>query len=139
MKKLLLAFVLALQSVVTGPVAFEVASVKLNTSTLRGPGSRTLGCRGINGEAGDPTPLNRCVIRRFPLRWIIALANDIPLSRIESDITGGPAWIDSDMYDIDAKAGVDATTTQLKAMLRTLLADRFQLKVRNVEKTGRGF
>ena len=107
--------------------------------TSRGPGSRALGCRGTNGEVGDPTPLNRCVIRRFPLRWIIAFAHDIPVSRIDLDVTGGPAWIDSDLYDIDAKAEADATTAELKAMLRTLLADRFHLKTRIVEKTGKGF
>src|SRR5262245_28807816 len=129
MKELVsLAFLLYLQTVPTAPMTFEVASVKPNTSMSRGPGSRVLGCRGIDGEVGDPTPLNRCVIRRFPLRWIIAFAHGIPLSRIDLDVTGGPAWIDSDLYDVDAKAEADATTTELKAMLRTLLADQFRLK-----------
>ena len=50
---------------------------------------------------------------------------------IQSDqIIGGPAWLDSDRYDIDAKPAMpqDITREQLRDMLQHLLADRFQLK-----------
>jgi bla regulator protein BlaR1 len=51
-----------------------------------------------------------------------------PLSSIT--ITGGPAWTDSDLYEIDAKAGGPEGQLMMKGpMLQALLEDRFQLKV----------
>ena len=43
-------------------------------------------------------------------------------------IVGGPAWLDSDQYDIIAKPEGTATPDQVKLMTQALLADRFQLK-----------
>lgn len=45
-------------------------------------------------------------------------------------IVGGPAWIDSDKFDIDGKPDQPGTpnSKQLRSMLRKLLAERFQLK-----------
>jgi bla regulator protein BlaR1 len=43
-------------------------------------------------------------------------------------ILGGAAWIDSERYQIDAKADGNANRAQILLMLRSLLDDRFQLK-----------
>ena len=44
-------------------------------------------------------------------------------------VVGGPAWIDSDRYAIDAKAEKsDASRADLMLMLQSLLEDRFQLR-----------
>jgi uncharacterized protein (TIGR03435 family) len=43
-------------------------------------------------------------------------------------IVGGPSWIDSDRFEIDAKAEGNPTRDQLFRMLGPLLEDRFQLK-----------
>jgi uncharacterized protein (TIGR03435 family) len=51
--------------------------------------------------------------------------------RIQADqIVGGPAWLDSDRYDIDAKTGgTEKISPELfRTMLQNLLADRFGLK-----------
>jgi uncharacterized protein (TIGR03435 family) len=45
-------------------------------------------------------------------------------------ISGGPPWLGADHFDIEAKAEGDPSKEEMWAMLRTLLADRFQLKVR---------
>ena len=69
------------------------------------------------------------------VRDLIQFAYDLP----KSQILGGPAWLDSAMFDIDAKsdASVDATLRgmpnkqarrQKQVMVQGLLADRFQLK-----------
>jgi uncharacterized protein (TIGR03435 family) len=44
-------------------------------------------------------------------------------------IAGGPAWLESDRFDLAAKADAEATPTeeQWKIMLQNLLADRFKL------------
>ena len=50
-------------------------------------------------------------------------------------ISGGPGWLTSDRYDIEAKAGnADANATDMKIMLQALLADRFNLKLRRETK-----
>ena len=43
-------------------------------------------------------------------------------------VTGGPSWIGSDRYDLQAKAAGDATVREMEGpMLQSLLADRFKL------------
>jgi uncharacterized protein (TIGR03435 family) len=45
-------------------------------------------------------------------------------------VTGGPGWFDGDKYDITAKSDGRVTNDQLKSMLQSLLATRFQLTFR---------
>jgi uncharacterized protein (TIGR03435 family) len=54
-------------------------------------------------------------------------------------ILGGPAWASSQPYDIVAKAEDRASNPQLKLMLQTLLADRFQLKLHREAKDIPGY
>ena len=42
-------------------------------------------------------------------------------------LSGGPAWLDSARFDIEGKAESPATENELRPMLKSLLADRFQL------------
>ncbi len=53
-----------------------------------------------------------------------------------SQISGAPAWIESDKFDIRGKAqgGAQPNPIQFKAMLRKLLADRFQLAFHRDQK-----
>ncbi len=50
-------------------------------------------------------------------------------------LSGGPAWIDSDRYDVDARPEHPATQEQMLLMLRSLLADRFQLTTHRETRT----
>jgi uncharacterized protein (TIGR03435 family) len=43
-------------------------------------------------------------------------------------IVGGPAWIGSDQYEVDAKAPDNTDRAQIFLMLQSLLEDRFQLQ-----------
>jgi uncharacterized protein (TIGR03435 family) len=65
------------------------------------------------------------------LKMLIGIAYNVKTF----EISGGPGWIDSDGYDITAKA-VDTNTNldQLRPMLQTLLEDRFKLKVHRETK-----
>jgi uncharacterized protein (TIGR03435 family) len=49
-------------------------------------------------------------------------------------VTGGPAWLEKDRFDVIAKAPADSTPEKLQAMLRNLLAERFSLAVHNDTK-----
>ena len=46
----------------------------------------------------------------------------------DDQIIGGPKWLDSDRYDIEAKTGHPIKGEEEKVFLQHLLADRFQLK-----------
>lgn len=115
--------------------SFEVASVKRNTARPSSPEALTLGCHGTDSHSPGPggnVPLGRCVSRYEPLRLVLALAYDIPPSAMypyEGKVLSGPDWINSEIYDIDAKAEAPTSESQLKVMLQELLSDRFKLKV----------
>ncbi len=51
----------------------------------------------------------------------------------------GPAWIESEHFDIDAKADDPVDIPQLKLMLQTLLADRFKLTFHRDKKELKGY
>jgi uncharacterized protein (TIGR03435 family) len=97
---------------------FEVASIKPNTSG--------------NGMTMIRPPVGgRFTATNARLKMLIGLAYKLQ----DYEISGGPAWINTDGYDVTAKAtdsniGID----QLRPMLQTLLEDRFQLKVHRESK-----
>jgi uncharacterized protein (TIGR03435 family) len=96
--------------------AFEVAEVKVNKS---GPGP--VSAQLINGQV-------RLV--NGAMRLMIAAAYDVN----PNAVTGGPGWMDSDRFDVVAKAKPEATETELRAMLKTLLVERFKLAAHVEEK-----
>lgn len=70
-------------------------------------------------------------IEAAELRQIVGLAYAIQRIRV----LGGPAWSDSDQFDIVAKAAsADATRDDIRGMLQTLLAERFKLVVHRETK-----
>ena len=102
------------------PPAFEIASVKPSNSIV-----------GHDGEIStDP---KRFSARNATLKRLTFEAYRIPYSQI----TGGPAWLDSNEFDIDARTPSPASADQLKLMLRTLLADRFKLAAHSQFREGR--
>ncbi|HLJ45588.1 MAG TPA: TIGR03435 family protein [Bryobacteraceae bacterium] len=70
----------------------------------------------------------RC--RNTSLRRLIAAA----YGRDENLVTGGPSWLDSERYDITAKAQ-PASKEKLQLMLQSFLAERFKLGVHHGRKT----
>ncbi len=97
--------------------AFEVASVKENKS-------------GALGQTGESTP-GRYSARNAPLRGLIMDAYEID-QRMQ--LTGGPAWIETARFDIEAKAPDNADRPTVHRMLQALLAERFQLAVHHETK-----
>jgi uncharacterized protein (TIGR03435 family) len=103
--------------------SFEVASVKKNTSGDSRANMRT-------------QPGGRLIVTNARLKGLIAEAFGmaIPPSLIDSRIVGGPDWIGSERYDINAKANTefkpspDGPSRELLLMIRSLLEERFKLK-----------
>jgi uncharacterized protein (TIGR03435 family) len=104
---LLLCAVVAAQS-------FEVATVKLNPSGPTAPNSF------------HPTP-GRLRVINMPLEQMIHAAFHIP----EGSLAGLTGWMQSDRYDIEAKAAANSTFDEDLTMLRALLIERFQLRFHN--------
>ncbi len=115
----LLVFFLAAEVLSQAP-RFEVASIKPRPAGLTGVAGGTGG--GSIGRQGE-----RFVAVNSPLRDIIRYA--YALEPFES-IEGGPQWLD-DRFDVAAVIPASATTPDaLRAMVQTLLTDRFKLAVR---------
>ena len=65
-----------------------------------------------------------------PLRFLIRAAYRIR----DFEITGGPSWVNTDRYDVAAKAQEGAPQDQLPLMLQALLAQRFKMTLRRETK-----
>jgi uncharacterized protein (TIGR03435 family) len=107
---------------------FEVASVRpCKADETSGRGS------GKGGGGSSPVRLRLpCQPVMSLIQWAyVNFANDHfnPLGSVP--ISGGPAWINADRYEINAKAeGPQSWGAMNGAMLRALLEDRFKLKIR---------
>jgi len=122
MRFLIIGFLLAIPGGFGQPAApaFEVASIK---------------------SAVDPGPYHWSFspgtirLRGIDLRQSILTAYHVEDFQVE----GGPGWADSERYDIDGKAAYPAGRDELLLMLRTLLAERFQLTLENKPRPTRGY
>jgi uncharacterized protein (TIGR03435 family) len=54
-------------------------------------------------------------------------------------VSGGPGWMESARFNIEAQAPGEPGRNEMMAMLRTLLVERFQLKVRREMREGNVF
>jgi uncharacterized protein (TIGR03435 family) len=88
---------------------FEVASVKANKTGAPG-GSFVM-------------PPGRFTATNLPLKVLITNAYQLSFFQV----VGGPDWISTDRFDVAAKAPDGAPPDQTRAMVRTLLKDRFKL------------
>lgn len=102
------------------PPAFEVASVKVAAPFSPGPGPGPVRMmRGCNKP--DPAMV-RCT--NATLKMFLTRAYDVKNYQIQ-----GPAWIESDGYDLMAKVPDGVPADKVPAMLQALLAERFGVKI----------
>jgi len=73
----------------------------------------------------EPPGGGRFTARNIGVRNVIFEAYQVG----KDQLFGGPAWVVSDRFDILARAEQNASREEIRAMLRTLLADRFKLSV----------
>jgi len=115
---------------------FDVASVK------RSNGCRDGGGRGGDGGAGGGWSPGRLSLECRTLMNLLQIAyvEFADGKRRSPDrgvpIEGGPSWIDSDRYDVDAKAdGAPGREVMSGPMMQALLEDRFKVKMRREIRT----
>ncbi len=104
---LLLATLSAVRAQTPAPPAFEAASIKLNTSGRPGGG------------------LNLAPARLRFTNATLKLCIQVAWNVKEFQVSGGPGWMDSKRYDIDAVAPAPFQEGEYRIMLQALLADRF--------------
>jgi uncharacterized protein (TIGR03435 family) len=97
------------------PLRFEVASIK--PAVDFGPGFSGTGFSRIS-------PGGRLTIEMSPVAALISSAYGLR----NYQILGGPDWINTARFNIEAKAEENTTYDQMNLMLRSLLEDRFKLK-----------
>jgi uncharacterized protein (TIGR03435 family) len=99
-----------------GRIRFEAASIKVND-------------RGANQPPGADfaaQPGGRLHVRNNEMANVIRNAYGVAQPFL---LIGGPDWIDSDRYDMEARAEGNPTRDQMMSMLQLLLEDRLKLKV----------
>jgi uncharacterized protein (TIGR03435 family) len=100
-----------------GQMAFTVASVKPDTGPFRPP--------NFPLDGGDAfRPVGGHFSADFPLGVYLTFAYKLPLK----DGQHFPDWV-YDRFDIQAEAEGNPTKDQMRLMMQSLLAERFQLKV----------
>jgi uncharacterized protein (TIGR03435 family) len=111
----LVSFSCVLSGQTGSKLEFEVASVK-----PAAPLTRQQIPRGGPGSS-DPEHIRYAYVS---IKNLLIQAYGLPTQQIT-----GPAWIDSERYDIVANVPPGATSQQVSVMLQNLLSDRFKLVV----------
>ena len=96
--------------------AFEVASIRPSNSADRRP--------YFGGDAG------RFIANNVTVKKLIQNAYGVK----DFQISVGPSWIGSDLFDISAKSESSMRPEDLWLMMQSLLADRFKLVIRRETK-----
>ncbi len=98
--------------------AFEVATIKQSKPDDHAVGHDARG--------------RHVTVENYTVNQMIGFAYGVHRTQLE----GGPSWLDEQHYDIDGVADVAGKPNdmQMKAMIRRLLADRFQLTIHHDKK-----
>ncbi len=107
-------------------LTFEVASIKAFEMPAAGGGRGVFFGRGGGPGTKDPGRVNWS---GATLHDLMANAYDVKRYQVT-----GPAWIDTERYDIVAKVPEGATKEQVRVMWQNLLADRFGVVFRREQK-----
>jgi len=112
--------------------SFEVASVRMAVDH-----TQELVSRGIQPMHWSSFPTNRVTGRNLTLKVLIGLAYGVDGKYIRN----APDWVDSQLYDVDAKVQGDQQLTykQVMPLLQDLLTERFHLTVRRDKGETSGF
>jgi len=103
------------------PQAFEIVSIRPNVT-------------GSESRRASSAPGGAFVATNAGLRLLMSRAFGVP----EAQIVRGPGWVDTEKYDVNARAAVpyEMTREQLRPCLQAMLAERFGLKFHRERKEG---
>jgi uncharacterized protein (TIGR03435 family) len=115
------------------PTAGQSPSAKFEVATVRVAPADADPQTGLWSRPG----VGRFFARHVPLTVLIQLAYGID----PSQIVNKPGWMESNLYDVDAKPeeGVSLTREELKPCLQGLLQERFHLMAHMETRSGQGY
>jgi uncharacterized protein (TIGR03435 family) len=101
-------------------LTFDVVSIKEAK-----PGAQAGGIKPMPGG-------QEYIAQNAPVKLIMALMYKIPIRQI----TGGPDWLNTDLFEIDAKADKSYNLDDLHVMFQNLLVDEFKLQFHKETREG---
>jgi uncharacterized protein (TIGR03435 family) len=105
------------------PLAFEVVSIK--------PMKSEIGQRSVEpGLRFVPEGVESLPRAGVTARQLIAEAYQLT----EHQVVGGPAWIGSDIFSVQARTQGNAGRDEIRLMLQSLLSERFKFAASHVKK-----
>jgi uncharacterized protein (TIGR03435 family) len=113
--------ILAITTVLAQTSEFEAATVKPADPAHTG--------RGINVQPGRIKVINSTLKLCIQYAWNV----------MDFQVSGGPGWAGTEAFDIDAVAAKRFESGEPRAMLQTLLAQRFGLVVHKETQEKKGF
>ena len=119
-----------ISSASASPSSFEVASIRMVE-----PHSLEDLKRGIGVGEFNSWPANRFFAHYMPLGVVISMAFNT------GHIDGGPDWLGTQLYSIDGKVESERQLSmdEMRPLVQTLLAQRFNLKVHQTSKLVSGY
>ena len=109
-------------------LTFEVASVKPSAALPQFGGRGGVFFGPARGGPGTASP-EQITWSNATLKSLLTTAYDVKNYQVN-----GPAWLDTERYDIVAKVPAGATKEQVNVMWQNLLADRFGVKLHHESK-----
>ncbi len=109
-------------------LTFEVASIRPTAPPQMMSGGRIMIAMGKSGGPGTKDP-TRITYNGVSLGGLLMEAYDAKRFQVT-----GPAWLDSERFDIKIKAAEGTTKEQYQVMLQNLLAERFKLTMHREKK-----
>jgi uncharacterized protein (TIGR03435 family) len=106
-------FLIAFAATLTAADTFDVASVKPSTGAIDEPRRFTV------------TPTGSLTATNVTARALIRYAYDVQ----DFQLAGGPSWLSDDRFDVIAKAPEGTPPDRIRLMLRSMLIERFKLRV----------
>jgi uncharacterized protein (TIGR03435 family) len=120
------AFLLAAQTPPPAP-EFDAVFLQPSPTPLSFPGMPAMALQRMLLRQRLEFSTGKVSGRNVSVRRMILQAYRLP----ESQLDGGPDWLDNEQFDLEAKADVPADDLQLSQMLQTMLAQRFKLTIRH--------
>jgi uncharacterized protein (TIGR03435 family) len=123
---------IALLAVLSGPVVAQFHNPPNDTSNDKPPAFEGADVhvspyRRMPHMNGNFVRGDRYVLHQATMVDLIATAYGVDPSTVQ----GGPIWLESDRFDVIAKAPAATPAATVRVMLRSLLADRFKLVLHN--------
>jgi uncharacterized protein (TIGR03435 family) len=108
------------QTETKAPATFEIVTIKPSDPAAGN------GCF-IKGQPGGQTFVGSCVTLRLLIKYSYKIT--------DSQLAGGPDWLDTERYDFQAKADRPVNRAELPPLFQAMVVERFRLQFHRENRT----